>query len=250
MVLSGVGGDELFGGYPWRYFYVDKPVAFDQFIDNYYLKWQRLLPNTLLKELLAPIWDEIKNVWTRDIFSDVFKSIQKEKLTSNECINHSLYLEAKTFLHGLLIVEDKLSMAHGLETRVPFLDNDLVDFALKIPPSMKVISHSEKADENDLLSKIRAHKNGKHILRKTLSKCLDQQITDNKKQGFSSPDASWFRGESIEYVKKEFMDIPAPFNQDVVKNIFEEHAYGVKNNRLCIWSLLYLKKLFSWFDSR
>ena len=49
-------------------------------------------------------------------------------------MNHSLYFEAKTFLHGLLLVEDKLSMAHGLETRVPFLDNDLVDFAQALPP--------------------------------------------------------------------------------------------------------------------
>ena len=48
-------------------------------------------------------------------------------------INHSLYLEAKTFLHGLLVVEDKLSMAHSLETRLPFLDNDLVDFAQRSP---------------------------------------------------------------------------------------------------------------------
>ena len=48
-------------------------------------------------------------------------------------VNHSLYFEAKTFLNGLLVVEDKLSMAHGLETRVPFLDNDLVDFAMRLP---------------------------------------------------------------------------------------------------------------------
>ena len=48
-------------------------------------------------------------------------------------VNHSLYFEAKTFLHGLLVVEDKLSMAHGLETRLPFLDNDLVAFAQRAP---------------------------------------------------------------------------------------------------------------------
>ena len=41
--------------------------------DAYYLKWQRLIPNVLLKDLLAPIWEEVKHVWTRDIFADVFK---------------------------------------------------------------------------------------------------------------------------------------------------------------------------------
>lgn len=47
-------------------------------------------------------------------------------------------LEAKTFLHGLLVVEDKLSMAHSLETRVPFLDDDLVDYAMHIPTRTKL----------------------------------------------------------------------------------------------------------------
>ena len=53
---------------------------FDEYIDSYYLKWQRMIPNSQLKGLLAPIWDEVSHVWTRDIFADVFKSIKKEKL--------------------------------------------------------------------------------------------------------------------------------------------------------------------------
>ena len=85
-----------------------------------------------------PVWDEVKEVWTRDIFRDVFMSHKNELKTPEDYINHSLYFEAKTFLHGLLVVEDKLSMAHGLETRVPFLDNDLVDFAMRCPLSFKL----------------------------------------------------------------------------------------------------------------
>ena len=247
VVLSGAGGDEFFGGYPWRYFYTDSSTDFDDFIGRYYLKWQRLIPNGLLKELIEPIYDDVKHIRTRDIFASVFKDIKKEKLTPDECVNYSLYLEAKTFLHGLLVVEDKLSMAHNLETRVPFLDNDLVDFAMKIPASMKITDHTGTANENDLLSKMKAHKNGKRVLRKTLSKYLDKQVIDNTKQGFSSPDASWFRGESIEYVKKELSNIPAIFASDTVKNIFEEHTSGLKNNRLAIWSLLYLKKILNIF---
>lgn len=247
VVLSGCGGDELFGGYPWRYFYTDKTISFDAFIDAYYLKWQRLIPNVLLKDLLAPIWDEVKHVWTRDIFADVFKSIKKESLRPVECLNASLYLEAKTFLHGLLVVEDKLSMAHSLETRVPFLDNDLVDFAMKAPIHLKIKNHSKNVDENDLVSKIDAHKDGKYLLRQTLSKYLDKQVTENKKQGFSSPDASWFRGESIEYVRRELSSVSTFFNQNVVNKIFQEHASGDKNNRLAIWSLLYLNKSINFF---
>lgn len=245
VVLSGCGGDELFGGYPWRYFYTDQPISFDTFIDAYYLKWQRLIPNALIKDLLAPIWEEVKHVWTRDIFADVFKNIKKDQLSSVECLNASLYLEAKTFLHGLLVVEDKLSMAHSLETRVPFLDNDLVDFAMQVPMHLKLKNHSNKIDENDLASKISANKDGKYLLRQALSKHLDKQVTENKKQGFSSPDASWFRGESIEYVREELSNVSNFFDQNIANKIFQEHASGKKNNRLAIWSLLYLNRILS-----
>lgn len=242
VVLSGCGGDEIFGGYPWRYFYADKAISFEAFIDAYYLKWQRLIPNALLNNLLAPIWEDVKHVWTRDIFADVLKSIKKDPLSPDECLNASLYLEAKTFLHGLLVVEDKLSMAHSLETRVPFLDNNLVDFAMLVPMHLKIKNHSKKVDENDLVSKIDANKDGKYLLRQTLSKYFDKQVTENKKQGFSSPDASWFRGESIEYVRGELSDVSALFDQNIVNKIFHDHASGEQNNRLAIWSLLYLNK--------
>ena len=89
-------------------------------------------------QVFAPIWGEVEHVWTRDIFRDVFANHANELARPEDYINHSLYFEAKTFLHGLLVVEDKLSMAHGLETRVPFLDNDLVDFAMRCPVGLKL----------------------------------------------------------------------------------------------------------------
>ncbi|EKE00957.1 MAG: hypothetical protein ACD_21C00250G0030 [uncultured bacterium] len=248
VVLSGAGGDELFGGYPWRYFYTNKPIVFDKFIDSYYLKWQRLIPNSQLKDLLAPIWEDVKHIWTRDIFADVFKTIKKDTLEASDCINYSLYLEAKTFLHGLLVVEDKLSMAHSLETRVPFLDNNLVDFATKLPSSMKISNQFEMANENDLASKLQANKSGKIILRKTLVKYLGKKIVNTKKQGFSSPDASWFKGESIEYIQKELTNSLPIFNQDAIQKILNQHVSRKQNNRLAIWSLLYLNKSLRVFN--
>ena len=84
---------------------------------------------------------------------NVFKKTSSTE-NSEDYINNSLYFEAKTFLHGLLVVEDKLSMAHSLETRVPFLDNDLVDFAQKIPVKFKIkkINKINKIDENELVN--------------------------------------------------------------------------------------------------
>lgn len=252
VVLSGSGGDELFGGYPWRYFKAAESQNFESYIDSYYLYWQRLASNSELKQLFAPIWDDVKDVWTRDIFRDVFLSHDNELERPEDYVNHSLYFEAKTFLHGLLVVEDKLSMAHGLESRVPFLDNDLVDFAMGCPVSMKVdfSSRAIKPDENSLFLKRQATElssaSGKKILRSSLANHLPVGVSAAKKQGFSSPDESWFKGESLDYVASlllsgEFSSGPLSFfSSEARKNLVSEHLSGKKNRRLLIWSLIYL----------
>ena len=122
VVLAGVGGDELFGSYPWRYYRAIVNNDFENYIDKYYFYWQRLIPNIIIHKVFQPILNDVKHVWTRDIFRDVFQQKPARVVRLEDYINCSLYFEAKTFLHGLLIVDDKLSMAHSLETRVPFLD--------------------------------------------------------------------------------------------------------------------------------
>ena len=116
-------------------------------------------------------------------------------------MNHSLYFEAKTFLHGLLVVEDKLSMAHGLETRVPFLDNDLVEFAMRVPTRLKLGNLGEvvRLNENEPGGKrdryFNRTRDGKLLLREMMSRHLPRAIAEHDKQGFSAPDASWFKSE-------------------------------------------------------
>jgi asparagine synthase (glutamine-hydrolysing) len=248
VVLAGSGGDELFGGYPWRYYRAANSQDFEHYIDQYYLYWQRLVDNRLLKQMFAPIANEIAGVWTRDIFRSVFATHDNVLERPEDYINHSLYFEAKTFLHGLFVVEDKLSMAHSLENRVPFMDNDLVDFAMQCPVGLKLNNLAEvlKINENEPGDKqgqyFQKTNDGKQILRDMMSRHIPADVTLAEKQGFSSPDASWFRGESIEFVKRQLLNRQAKIyevlNRETVETLVKQHLCGEQNRRLLIWSLL------------
>ncbi len=250
VVLSGCGGDEVFGGYPWRYYRSMGSKDFESYVDDYYQYWQRLIPNHVIQEVFAPIWGDVKDVWTHDIFRDVYKNHANRLERPEDYINHSLYFEAKTFLHGLLVVEDKLSMAHSLETRVPFLDNDLVDFGMKVPVGMKLNSlmGSERINENEYgkMRKFEMRTNdGKQILRKVMQSYIPPEVTGREKQGFSAPDASWFKGDSISYVRRKLLDGNALDHLfgPKIKDLVREHVEGKMNRRLLVWSLLNLAEI-------
>jgi asparagine synthase (glutamine-hydrolysing) len=248
VVLSGEGGDELFGGYPWRYYRAVVNAGFEEYVDKYYLYWQRLIPNRVVRQVFSPIRADVAGVWTRDIFRDVFDSYAPTLTRPEDYINHSLYFEAKTFLHGLLTVEDKLSMAHGVETRVPFLDNDLVEFAMKLPVRLKLANLGEvvRLNENEPGAKrskyFQRTSDGKVLLRNVMSRYIPPEVAVAEKQGFSAPDASWFKGESMDYVRREIMSPRARLfdylDREAVCALVDEHLEGKQNRRLLIWSLL------------
>jgi asparagine synthase (glutamine-hydrolysing) len=250
VVLSGAGGDELFGGYPWRYYRAVVNDNFEDYIDKYYLFWQRMLNGDELKKIFAPIWGDVSETNTRDIFRDVFRHHDASLSSPEDYINQSLYFECKTFLHGLLVVEDKLSMAHGLETRVPFLDNDLVEFAMRCPVHLKLNNLDEviRIDENEPSKQKRFFektRDGKQILRDVMRGFIPDDVAAAEKQGFSAPDASWFKGDSIDFVRRILMNgdarLYALLDKDSVQALIGEHLDGVHNRRLLIWSLLNLE---------
>ena len=255
VVLSGCGGDELFGGYPWRYYRGTQSKDFNTYVDNYYQYWQRLANNKTLNRMFSPVKTQIKDVWTLDIFRGVFPDRMKNPETREDYINLSLYFEAKTFLHGLLVVEDKLSMRHGLETRLPLLDNDLVDFAMACPVKLKLqnLDNIMNVNENDALEKwanhLKAEGDGKYVMRRAASNVLPEDIVWRKKQGFSAPDASWFKGKSMGFVKDCLYSRNARIYEyidyDVIQSLVDEHMQGKQNRRLLIWSLLSVNR---WLD--
>jgi asparagine synthase (glutamine-hydrolysing) len=251
VVLSGAGGDELFGGYPWRYYRGLNCAGRDDYLEQYYQFWQRLVPDEDKQRLFnAATFRQIGNHSTFDVFRGVFDGWQGQFTDNESYVNASLYFELKTFLHGLLVVEDKLSMAHSLETRVPFLDNDLVEFALQVPAHQKLrdLERMVQVDENQpgkrLLYTLKTN-DGKVILRKTMSRLIPREITERAKQGFSAPDASWFRGPSIDYINQLLRDPKAMIYEfltpQYVAEALDQHCSGQVNRRLFIWSLLSLE---------
>jgi len=222
---------------------------FDAYADAYYGFWQRLVPGDRMDALLAPL-GAAAGVDARKIFRDVFHEHAHALTRPEDYINHSMYFEAKTFLHGLLVVDDKLSMAHSLETRVPFLDNDLVDFAMRLPVSLKLenLQNVVRMNENEpgkLRHYFQRTKDGKLVLRQAMARYVPEVVSEREKQGFSGPDASWFRGESIDYVRDLLLSPNARvydlLDRKTATGLIEDHLEGRENRRLLIWSMLCLE---------
>lgn len=247
--LQGTGGDELFGGYPWRYYRVFKSLDKKDFFNQYYDFWQRLVPDGDRPQLFTQsINARIDVTEPRQVFERVFEFNAKLRYSSpEEHIQNSLYFEIKTFLSGLLLVGDKLSMANGLEERFPFLDNDLVNFAQKIPVRHKLgqWENMKRFDENEEKKKAKAYRefdDGKNVLRKAMHGFIPEKIVNRKKQGFSAPDESWYRGENASYVKELLLNkktISSEFiDQKYMEKIVREHVDQHINHRLLIWSFM------------
>lgn len=247
--LQGTGGDELFGGYPWRYYRIYKSVSQQEFFNLYYDFWQRLVPDSQRGNLFtSKIISQVDFDEPRRIFERVFTFNEQLKYdTPEDHINNSLYFEAKTFLPGLLLMGDKLSMASGLEERFPFLDNDLVDFAQKVPVRHKLgnLQKMIKINENefgDKLKKYQEYDDGKNVLRKAMMNFMPERILNRKKQGFSAPDESWYRGENAAYIKELLLNkntVSGEFiNVDFMHQIVNEHVNEKINHRLLIWSFM------------
>jgi asparagine synthase (glutamine-hydrolysing) len=227
VVLAGTGGDELFAGYPWRYQLVEDATTHAEFERRYYDYWTRLVPDDEKPAFFdAGVWKRIREYSTRDVFRSIV-----EPVAQHDPVGKALYFELRTFLHGLLVVEDKVSMAHSLESRVPFLDNELADLARRIPSRLKYGGGA-----------------GKPLLRRAMHGVLPDHLLQKRKQGFSPPDQSWYAGQTMSYIQQTLLDRRTLdrgwFQESFVRRILAEHVEGRINHRLLIWSLL----TFEWWN--
>lgn len=257
VVLSGTGGDEFHGGYVGRYQTLG-------LTDNggvpAQTRW-RSLWRRLRRVDIQSLWDKAKSVpralqsvapdiLYRSMLNFVVKPEYMTTVFTPGFLRHAngydansvmdqffqqcpsadwrdrvMYVDAKTYLVGLLVLEDKVSMAHGLETRVPLLDNELIDFLLDLP--FDVLCRGET---------------GKILFRESVRPWVPDKIYTKPKMGFGPPDASWYRGRLRPWIERTLAPTicreRGVLQPAFVQAVMEDHFSGRRNNTYLIWSLL------------
>jgi asparagine synthase (glutamine-hydrolysing) len=260
VVLGGQAGDEMFGGYA-RYLIAYFEQCIKAAIEgtykngNYVVTIESIVPNLgLLREykpMMREFWregvfDEIDARYFRlvdrssDMMDEVDWSILDKKrvfsafrdiFNNSKNVRHEAYFDKMThfdfkcLLPALLHVEDRMSMAHGLESRVPFLDHPLVEFAATVPANIKFAGGDTK-----------------HLLKKTFSDMLPSEIVNRRdKMGFPVPLKEWFSGELKDFVSDIFSSRAAKtrpfFNADAVLANFQKGGHFSRK----IWGLMSLE---------
>jgi asparagine synthase (glutamine-hydrolysing) len=143
-------------------------------------------------------------------------------------LDRLLYADTKTYLHELLMKQDQMSMAASIESRVPFLDHPLVEFASRLPERLKLRGLTTK-----------------YVLRETMRDHLPPEILKRKKMGFPVPVGAWLRGP-FRPILDEFVLGPRAvarglFEPEALRTIVESHASGEQNHSERLWSLINLE---------
>src|SRR5579871_5120476 len=244
VVLSGTGGDELHGGYVYRYRAV-KPEA-SPLPHRLRQRVKRLLhgrgtvpPNgdaVYFQMLNFPIpVDRVEQALTPEFRRQVKSYDPRESIGRmlSDCPyedpwDRVLWVDARTYLHGLLVLEDKLSMASSLEARVPLLDNELVDFVSNLP--WRLLFDGDT---------------GKIVFRESVRHLVPDTIYRKPKMGFGPPDASWYRGVLRPFIASQLSPDRVArrgvFQPQYVEAVLNDHFSGRANNVAIIWSMLSLK---------
>lgn len=144
-------------------------------------------------------------------------------------LNRLLYVDTRLYLpNDMLVKIDRMTMAHGLEARVPFLDHRLVEFAAALPASMKLKNFVQK----------------KAILRQAMQGKLPSSIINRGKQGFNVPKSRWikesFKPFVTDHLSKSIIKEMGLFDYPVVEKILTDHFRAHADNSFQIWSLLTL----------
>jgi asparagine synthase (glutamine-hydrolysing) len=252
VVLSGDGGDELFGGYD-RYLPHPRVTAFDRLRvpglrGAAALVWPRLPHGTRGKNFLRHVardaagryldsiaffqTDERRALYSADVRSTLSSDAEAtlarhfDRFAALPHESRMMRFDFETYLpEDVLVKVDRMSMAHSIESRVPLLDNRVIDFAASLPARFKI-------------------RNGrrKHVLKETLAPLLPPGIVDRRKQGFGVPLGVWFRG-GLTDLFSDVLESPRArqrgyFEPSFVSRLLREHLAGARDHTLRLWQLL------------
>jgi asparagine synthase (glutamine-hydrolysing) len=262
VVLTGEGGDEIFAGYlkyraamwnmrggrvyrkivpssvqrmtrdvlssdigpDWivrklRHSFLYHPDRFEEMhFDNFYCAFsESQQPELFTREVSDELCDA-------NPYANSMKFFPSNGVDGN-LLNRLLYLDIKTYLVELLMKQDQMSMAASIESRVPFLDHKLVEFAAKLPAHMKI-----------------RHFNGKYLLRRAMEDRLPSEIINRTKKGFPTPVQPWLRSPLFERLSTILTDGRLAERNLVrpafVKSLLEMHRRGSSKATDGCWRLL------------
>jgi len=265
VVLTGEGSDETLGGYS-RYAFTLKNQAYDKiyrtlapqllrrrirekiadssmisasirrklshtflgldgaswsslYFDNFFSAFGEQAQINLLKsqingtELDGAAYKHVLEFWSR---------------STGDILQRLLYTDIKTYLVELLMKQDNMSMAASIESRVPFLDHVLAEFAVNIPAKYQLRGLS-----------------GKHILKQAVADLLPREIIYRPKEGFPTPWQSWLMGPQLDAIETLLLEPRSGerdlFVRETVKRLFREHRWQHRDNSDRIWRLLNLE---------
>ncbi|MGA8273495.1 MAG: asparagine synthase (glutamine-hydrolyzing) [Candidatus Sulfotelmatobacter sp.] len=265
VVLTGEGSDETLGGYS-RYAFTLKNMAFDRVFRAIvprpvrrgirdFIASSSVLNGTTRRKLSHTFLGLDGESWSSFYFDNFFSAFnqkdQSDLLTdelnheieagsayrsvlqyweksSGELLQRLLYTDIKTYLVELLMKQDNMSMAASIESRVPFLDHVLVEWATRVPASIQIHGNT-----------------GKRILKKAMEPLLPHPIIYRPKLGFPTPWSGWLAGAQLDTIEQLLLEPRSTnrgfFKRAAIENLFREHRARYRDHYDRIWRLLNLE---------
>jgi asparagine synthase (glutamine-hydrolysing) len=257
VALAGDGGDELFGGYinysramminTLKKIFPTSSISmlFETLIKKlpHTMRGRTFLSNLITSEQRGYFdrWTYFKEDMKNQLLTDDLKDIVKRhdsfailepyfsSCANKDILSQLQYVDLKTYLaDDILTKVDKMSMAHSLEVRVPFLDHRVVEFVSSVPTNMKFVGN-----------------NTKYLLKKCMKHLLPKEVLTQTKHGFLLPIGEWFRNDLKEFTQDILFDSKTRergyFNINYVQRLWVQHLQNEKKTidlSLHLWSLL------------
>lgn len=269
VVLGGQGGDEIFGGYA-RYLLAYFEQCIKAAIDgtykngNFVVTAESIIPNLGVLREYVPL---IKTFWSKGLFEPLdrryfrlvdrsvdmvdevdWSALDREAVyetfssvfNSTRNVRHEAYFDSMThfdfkcLLPALLQVEDRMSMAHGLESRVPFLDHPLIEFVASVPADVKFQGGHMK-----------------HLIKRAYADVIPPEILNRRdKMGFPVPLKEWMGGELKEFILDTFGSARAQSRPWINAKAIQAQLDSVGQFSRKLWGLLSLELWYQNFHDR